>query len=75
MKKRVIYDPEYDRLVTMKEVKRQFDFFCKEYPAMMKNSTLEKFLDENFIVCDPETAKIYISHGEEITAMLKDFMF
>lgn len=75
MKKRVIYDPEYNRLVKVEEVRRQYNFFCSEYPVLMKNKTFEKFMDDNFIVCDPETAKIYISHGEEQIAMLKDFIF
>lgn len=40
------YDPEYDRIVTQDEVRRQFDYFNSQ-PWFSK--TYEQFRDENFL--------------------------
>lgn len=51
------YDPEYDRIVDEKEVKRQFDFFASQGWGFKK--TYEQFANDNF-----RALKAYLVYSE-----------
>jgi len=43
---KMYYDPEYDRIIDEKEVRRQYDWFQKNQDGFCK--TFEQFASENF---------------------------
>ena len=51
------YDPEYERIVDDKEVKRQFDFFAGQNQGF--NKTFDQFVNDNF-----RSLKAYLVYSE-----------